>query len=367
MLTADFDYALPPELIAQEPLAERTLSRMMVLEGDRAPQHACVTDLRKYLRPGDLLVMNDTRVFPARVFGRWQDTTGKVEVLFIERGQGERTQNLEPRTQNGEVWRVMMRSARPVKEGRRVVLAEGSLLAEVVGKEEGGIVILKVMSASGAPCAVDALYELLNRYGVPPLPPYIHRTEEERGAMDRERYQTVYAREVGAVAAPTAGLHFTPGLLDELAAAGIPHVFVTLHVGPGTFKPVKTDDVEKHVMDPERYTVSQATADAIAQTRRAGGRIVAVGSTTVRTLETVAAEHGGVVVPCEGRSRAFIYPPYAFAVTDAMLTNFHLPRSTLLMMVSALMGRERILAAYRLAIAERYRFFSYGDCMLLIP
>ena len=208
---------------------------------------------------------------------------------------------------------------------------------------------------------------LLDRYGLTPVPPYIHRHGDERQArLDRERYQTIYARETGAVAAPTAGLHFSEPLFAALAAKGVRRATVTLHVGPGTFKSVKTDTVEAHRMDPERYAVPQETVDAIAACRVRGGRVVAVGSTSVRTLESVAAAHGGQVVETTGSSTIFIYPPYRFQVTDAMLTNFHLPQSTLIMMVSALAGRERILAAYREAVRERYRFFSYGDCMLIV-
>ena len=242
-----------------------------------------------------------------------------------------------------------------------MVLAEGHLQAEVIAKAANGQVRVKVTSEG-------KVEDVLERFGVPPVPPYIQRKGDDKriDAVDKKRYQTVYARETGAVAAPTAGLHFTPELLNALEQQGIPHVYVTLHVGPGTFKPVKTDNVEEHVMDAERYSVSDFTANAIEKTRAAGGRIVAVGSTSVRTLETVASENNGKIVPYTGRSSIFIYPPYTFKVTDMMLTNFHLPRSTLIMMISALAGREQVLKAYEEAVRERYRFYSYGDCMLIM-
>jgi S-adenosylmethionine:tRNA ribosyltransferase-isomerase len=322
---------------------------MMVVRRDGRPvEHRRVGDLPDYLSAGDLLVLNDTRVFAARVFGTWSDTPGRVEVLLVEPADAP------------DEWMALCRSSRPLRPGLRMRLAEGQLQAEVVDRDPEGRTRLR-LAADGD------LFELLDRHGVPPVPPYIHReTHDARVALDRERYQTVYARERGAVAAPTAGLHFTPELFTALEARGVARTHVTLHVGPGTFKPVKVDCVDDHVMDPERYLVPPAAARDIAAARAGGGRVVAVGSTSVRTLETVAAAHDGSVVPCEGRSRLFIRPPYAFRVVDALLTNFHLPRSTLLMMVSAFAGRERILAAYAEAVRERYRFFSYGDCMLLL-
>lgn len=349
MQTSDFDYVLPPERIAQEPLPERTSARMMVVprEGGAFAHHH-VRDLPDALRPGDLLVLNDTQVFSARAFGSWSDSPGRCEVLLVEPADAP------------DEWFALCRSSRPVRPGRTLVLADGRIRAEVLGKDGEGRVHLRV--------ATDGdLFAILDEHGVPPVPPYIHRdSADPRVALDRERYQTVFARERGAVAAPTAGLHFTPELLAGLAARGIGHTHITLHVGPGTFKPVKAETVEDHVMDPERYKVPVAAAEAIALARAQGGRVVAVGSTSVRTLETVAATHDGRIVPGEGRSRLFIRPPYAFRAVDAMLTNFHLPRSTLLMMVSALAGRDRILAAYAEAIREQYRFYSYGDCMLIL-
>lgn len=348
MQTRDYDYDLPPDLIAQEPLPDRTAARMLLLRRGEGTAHHQVRDLPGLLREGDLLVLNDTKVFAARVFGTWADTPGRCELLLVEPAGA------------ADEWFALCRSSRPALPGRRMALAEGHLQAEILARNEQGRLRVR-LEPDGE------LFELLDRHGVPPVPPYIHRTEHDRRvAMDRLRYQTVYARERGAVAAPTAGLHFTPDLLDALATRGIAHTHLTLHVGPGTFKPVKTERIEDHTMEEERYVLPEAAADAIRQTRARGGRIVAVGSTSVRTLETVATAHEGRLVACEGRSRLFIRPPYAFRAVDAMLTNFHLPRSTLLMMICALAGREAVLAAYAEAVRERYRFYSYGDCMLIL-
>ena len=359
MLTSDFNYDLPPELIAQEPPAERGTSRMMVLHrGDGRLEHRSVADLPEYLRADDLLVLNDTRVFPARIQGVWSDTRGALELLLLE------PQPL-PAGAGGGVretvcWSCITGSGRPIRAGQKAAFAEGQLEAELVARRDNGT--WTVLFRSEAP-----LMELLDRHGLTPVPPYIHRHGDGRQArLDRERYQTIYARETGAVAAPTAGLHLTEALFAALEAKGVRRAAVTLHVGPGTFKPVKAATVEAHRMDPERFSVPQATADAVAACRATGGRVVAVGSTSVRTLETVAAAHEGRVVAASGASSIVIAPPYRFRVADAMLTNFHLPQSTLIMMVSALVGRERILDAYREAVRERYRFFSYGDCMLIV-
>ena len=358
MLTSDFNYDLPPELIAQEPPAERGTSRMMVLHrGDGRLEHRSVADLPEYLRADDLLVLNDTRVFPARIQGVWSDTRGALELLLLEpqplpAGAGGAKETV--------CWSCITGSGRPIRAGQKAAFAEGQLEAELVARRDNGT--WTVLFRSEAP-----LMELLDRHGLTPVPPYIHRHGDGRQArLDRERYQTIYARETGAVAAPTAGLHLTEALFAALEAKGVRRAAVTLHVGPGTFKPVKAATVEAHRMDPERFSVPQATADAVAACRATGGRVVAVGSTSVRTLETVAAAHDGRVVADSGSSSIFIYPPYRFQVADAMLTNFHLPQSTLIMMVSALVGRERILDAYREAVRERYRFFSYGDCMLIV-
>lgn len=352
MLTKDFDYELPPELIAQEPPAERGTSRMMVLHrADGRLEHRTVADLPEYLQAGDLMILNDTKVFPARIFGVWGDTQGALELLFIE----------PVAAAEGEcVWRCITGSGRPIRAGQRAFFADGKLEAEPLSKNGNGTWDIRFHCA-------EPLMDILDRYGQTPVPPYIHRHGDDRQTrLDRERYQTVYARETGAVAAPTAGLHLTDALFATLESKGVRRATVTLHVGPGTFKPVKTDTVEAHRMDPERYTVSRETAEEIAACRARGGRVVAVGSTSVRTLESVAAAHDGRVVETASSSTIFIYPPYKFHVTDVMLTNFHLPQSTLIMMVSALANRDQILAAYREAVRERYRFFSYGDCMLIV-
>lgn len=358
MLTSDFDYELPQELIAQEPPAERGTSRMMVLHrADGRLEHRSVADLPEYLTAADLLVLNDTRVFPARLQGVWGDTHGALELLLLEplpvpagvAGAAELC-----------CWSCISGSGRRVRPGQRAVFAEGRLEAEILARTGEGVCTALFRSA-------EPLMTLLDLYGLTPVPPYIRRDGDGRQArLDRERYQTIYARETGAVAAPTAGLHFTEAIFDALRAKGVHRATVTLHVGPGTFKPVKAETVEAHRMDPERYAVPQETADAVAACRARGGRVVAVGSTSVRTLETVASANGGKVVAASGSSSIFIYPPYRFQAVDAMLTNFHLPQSTLIMMVSALAGRDAVLAAYREAVRERYRFFSYGDCMLIV-
>ncbi len=351
MLTKDFDYDLPAELIAQEPPPERGASRMMVLRrADGRLEHRAVADLPAYLNRGDLLILNDTRVFPARLIGCWADTGGGLELLLVR-----------PLTRPGsETWSCICGSGRPVRAGQRALFADGRLEAEIMERGTDGACVVAFHSDM-------PLMELLDRHGLTPVPPYIRRVGDARQArLDRERYQTVYARETGAVAAPTAGLHFDADLFKALDEKGVRRATVTLHVGPGTFKPVKAERVAAHVMDAERYKVPPETAEAVAACRARGGRVVAVGSTSVRTLESVAAAHGGEIVAEEGESAVFIYPPYRFLTTDAMLTNFHLPQSTLIMMVSALAGREKIMGAYREAVRERYRFFSYGDCMLII-
>ena len=350
MLTSDFDYILPEELIAQEPPKERGISRMLVLHRDTGEiEHKHIADIVDYLTPNDLMVFNDTRVFSARAFGTWEDTPGKVEVLFIE-----------PSVRLPGAWTVMCKSSRPMRPDAVMLLADGEIKATVQAKYEDGKVDVTVASEGD-------FFEILDKHGVPPVPPYIHRANgDKRVEMDKERYQTVYAREVGAVAAPTAGLHFSNALLDTLSEKGIAREFVTLHVGPGTFRPVKVANVEEHVMDAERYEVPKSTAAAVVACKARGGRVLAVGSTSVRTLETSASSHNGVVTAEKARSTAFIYPPYEFKAVDIMLTNFHLPCSTLLMMICALAGSDKIFKAYQAAIQEKYRFYSYGDCMLII-
>ncbi|MEI8242006.1 MAG: tRNA preQ1(34) S-adenosylmethionine ribosyltransferase-isomerase QueA [bacterium] len=362
MLTSDFDYDLPPELIAQEPPATRTAARMLVLaRATGAWEHRGIADLPAFLHAGDLLVLNDTRVFPARLLGAWADTGGAVELLLLERSDPTDPSDRPVHSPSpAETWHCICGSGRRARAGQRATLAAGQVAGEIVEAQGGGRVLARLRCAG-------PLADVLEAHGRVPVPPYIHRAAgDARGALDRERYQTVYAREPGAVAAPTAGLHFTPELLAALAAQGVPHAFVTLHVGPGTFQPVQVENLDEHRMESERYAVPEATAAALAACRARRGRVVAVGSTTVRTLETVAAAHDGRVVAGSGRTGIFIRPPYAFRAADALLTNFHLPRSTLLAMVSAFAGRERVLAAYREAVAQRYRFFSYGDCMLIL-
>jgi len=348
MKTSDFHYDLPPELIAQEPLRERTASRMMVIHRATGRwEHRHVTDLPDYLRAGDLLVVNNTRVIPARLFGRMTDTGGQVEVLLLEDlGQGN--------------WEAMFKASRPARTGTTFRLGHDRVEARIAAVAAEGRVTLALTSA-------EPVARVMEEEGVPPLPPYIKREKERdpRTAEDRRRYQTVYARHAGAVAAPTAGLHFSESLLETLTGQGVRRAHVTLHVGPGTFKPVKVENVEDHAMEAERYEIDEAAASAIAEARQSGPRIVAVGSTSVRTLETVAKEQGSIVAS-HGRSSLFIYPPFEFQVVDAMLTNFHLPESTLIMMVSALAGRELVLRAYEEAVRQRYRFYSYGDCMLIV-
>ena len=350
MKAADFDYELPLELIAQEPPERRDGARMLVLDrAARTIAHRTFADLPAYLRADDLLVVNDTRVIPARVFGRKAKagTGGKVEFLLLE--------EVAP-----GVWDALMRSRRRPKVGEQVILDEDLAVATVLEDGELGRVKVRVESA-------QPWLEVLERIGQTPLPPYIQRKEASpaRRAADKARYQTVFARAPGAVAAPTAGLHFTPEVLARLAAHGVGQAAVTLHVGIGTFRPVAVETVEEHKMDFERWQVPAEAAAKVAAAKAAGGRVVAVGTTSVRTLESAAARPEGFGAG-QGRTDLFIYPPYRFQVVDALVTNFHLPKSTLIMMISAFAGREFVLEAYREAIRERYRFYSYGDCMLIL-
>ena len=348
MKTADFDFELPPELIAQHPAQRREQARMLVVRRREGTlEHRHFFDLPQYLNQGDLLVVNNTRVIPARVFGKKPVTGGKVEILLLE--------EIRPGT-----WDILLHASRRPKVGALLTLGEGQAVAVLLSDGAKGRATIKIE------CARPWL-EVLEEIGIPPLPPYIARKQETAAqlAEDRSRYQTVYAREPGAVAAPTAGLHFTDEIFQTLEKQGVRKTEVTLHVGLGTFRPVDAENVEEHRMEPERYTIPEETAKRIEETKKAGGRVVAVGSTSVRTLETAVAEHGRVI-PCSGRSSLFIYPPYPFKVVDAMLTNFHLPKSTLIMMICALAGRDLILRAYEEAVKEKYRFYSYGDCMLIL-
>jgi S-adenosylmethionine:tRNA ribosyltransferase-isomerase len=361
MLTSSFNYTLPKELIAQEPLPMRGMSRMMVIHREsRCIEHRMVRDLPEYLRANDLLVLNDTKVFPARLQGVWADTGGAVELLLTDPLPLPPTCDPEQMNTETTCWSCISGSGRAVRAGLVARFANGEIEAHILERTGDGI--CTVLFYVQRP-----LMQLLHDYGHTPVPPYINRKgDREHERLDRERYQTIYARETGAVAAPTAGLHFNDAIFAALDIKGVSRATVTLHVGPGTFKPVKCETVEAHKMDPERYSVSQATADAIDACTSRGGRVVAVGSTTVRTLETVATANNGKVVSATGASSIFIYPPYDFKVVDVMLTNFHLPQSTLIMMVSALAGRDFIFKAYQEAIEHKYRFFSYGDCMLIL-
>ena len=340
-----FDYDLPSELIAQHPPTERGDSRMLVLSrADGAIVHRSFPDLPEYLRPGDCLVVNETRVIPARLNGRRRPTGGRVELLLLRAVDGKR-------------WEALARPARRLRPGTVCDFGEhGELQATVTEYAGEGRVIADLE------CEGDLL-ATLDRVGAVPLPPYIRKGVAE--TADKQRYQTVYARQPGAVAAPTAGLHFGDAMFRILADAGVGTARVTLHVGLGTFRPVEAERVEDHVMHAEFYEVGEGAAQAINSARAAGGRIVAVGTTSVRTLETVAAEDG-TVCPGSGWTSLFITPGYRFRAVDALLTNFHLPRSTLLMMVSAFGGRENVLRAYVEATQQSYRFYSYGDCMFLV-
>ena len=343
MKVSDFDYELPKELIAKFPVEPRDSSRLMVLHRNTGEiEHRVFRDIVEYLKPGDVLVINDTKVIPARLFGKLE-TGGKVELLLVRQpGLG--------------IWEVMAKPARKLKEGKRIYFDE-ELEAVVKGYSGEGRRIVEFILKSN-----KDFMEKLEEIGHIPLPPYIEREEKPE---DREKYQTVFARKEGAVAAPTAGLHFTEELLQKLKDKGIIIKNITLHVGPGTFKPVKVENVEEHQMDYETYHVPEDTAAEINRAKEEGRRVIAVGTTVTRTLES-AAEKDGKVKPGEGSTNLFIYPGYRFKVIDALITNFHLPRSTLLMLVSAFAGRERILNAYREAVKKGYRFYSYGDAMFIL-
>jgi len=348
MKRTDFFYELPQELIAQHPLPERTDSRLLSLDGaSGALGHHKFAELPEFLRPGDLLVFNNTRVIPARLWGE-KPTGGKLEIL-IERITGTHTAVAH------------VRSSKSPKPGSEILLCprEGAppsaFRLQVTGRDDA----LFLLSSEGGP----ALSEILGEIGHMPLPPYIAREDDQ---LDQHRYQTVYGRRDGAVAAPTAGLHFSEPFLAQLDALGVRRASVTLHVGAGTFQPVRVDDIEQHVMHAEYVEVDESVCQAVQDARAAGGRVVAVGTTAVRSLES-ASRATGSVQPFFGDTDIFIYPGYQFLSVDAMITNFHLPESTLLMLVSAFAGRSHIMAAYRSAIEERYRFFSYGDAMFITP
>lgn len=340
MKTSDFYYDLPPELIAQTPLTDRSSSRLLVLgkeSGEIAHKH--FYDIEDMLGEGDCLVLNDTRVLPARLYGEKEGTGGKIEFLLLNRIDRDR-------------WEVILKPGKKAKPGAKFVFGNGILKAEIIETVNEGNRIVEF--------SYDGVFEnILEELGEMPLPPYI--TEK---LQDKERYQTVYSRHDGSAAAPTAGLHFTEELLKRLADKGVKIAYVTLHVGLGTFRPVKVDDVENHKMHSEFYIITEETANIINETKRSGGRIISVGTTSSRVLETVADEKG-IVKAQTGWTDIFIYPPYKFKTVDALITNFHLPESTLLMLVSSLAGSDNIRKAYEEAVKERYRFFSFGDAMFI--
>ena len=341
MKTSDFYYDLPKELIAQTPAEPRDSSRLLVLDrqsGETVHKH--FFDIIDYLDEGDLLVCNDSRVLPARIYGNKEPTGARVEFLLLKQISGNR-------------WETLCKPGKKAKEGARFSFGDGLLYATVTEvKDDGNRVV-------DFECD-ENFFSTLDKIGQMPLPPYI--TEELK---DKERYQTVYSHELGSAAAPTAGLHFTTELMDKIKAKGVNIAYVTLHVGLGTFRPVKVDDVTKHKMHSEHYEVPEETAELIKKTKQSGKRVSAVGTTSCRTLESVAAEHGEVV-PCEGFTEIFIYPGFEFKVLDGLITNFHLPESTLIMLVSAFAGYDNIMNAYKTAVEERYRFFSFGDAMAIL-
>ena len=346
MNTADFDYILPEELIAQSPATPRDHSRMMAVDrATGAIRHLHFYDLINALRPGDLLVANDSRVLPARIYGRRLLADGSlgetpIEFLLLEQKQRD-------------CWEVLVRPGKKARVGAKLLFGDGKLRAEILDTLEGGSRLVR-FSFEGD------FYALLEQIGQMPLPPYITEKLE-----DAERYQTVYSREPGSAAAPTAGLHFTPALLEALRQKGVGLAYVTLHVGLGTFRPVKVADVTEHKMHREHFCLPADTAQRINETKAAGGRVIAVGTTSTRTLETVFHREGKIA-PCEGYTNIFIYPGFRFGVLDGLITNFHLPQSTLIMLVSAFLGYENTMRAYETAVKERYRFYSFGDCMLIL-
>lgn len=341
MKTSDFYYDLPEELIAQDPLEDRTASRLLVLDrGTGAVEHKIFSDVIDYLNKGDCLVINNTRVIPARLIGEKEGAGGKVEVLLLKR-------------RANDVWETLVKPGKKLKPGAKITFGDGRLRAEVLEVVEEGNRLVKFY--------YEGIFEeILDSLGEMPLPPYItHKLE------DKEMYQTVYAKFDGSAAAPTAGLHFTKELLNKIEEKGIKLASITLHVGLGTFRPVKVDDVNNHHMHTEWYEVNAEAAEIINETKRNGGRVICVGTTSCRTIESVADENGYMKAKT-GETDIFIYPGYKFKVMDGLITNFHLPESTLVMLVSAFAGKENVLAAYETAVKERYRFFSFGDAMILI-
>lgn len=336
----DFDYDLPQELIAQDPLEDRSSSRLMVLDKNTgAVEHHVFREITQYLRPGDCLVLNNTKVIPARLFGVKEGTEAKIEILLLKRKEND-------------IWEILVKPGKKAKPGTKIIFGEGLLVGEVIDVVEDGDRLIRFH--------YDGIFEeILDQLGQMPLPPYItHQLK------DKNRYQTVYAKHEGSAAAPTAGLHFTPELLDEIRAMGVEIAEVTLHVGLGTFRPVKVENVLDHHMHSEYYRIEQSEADKINLAKREGHRVISVGTTSTRTLESAADEQGYLTAK-SGWTDIFIYPGYQFKVIDGLITNFHLPQSTLVMLVSALAGREHILNAYKIAVEEKYRFFSFGDAMFI--
>ncbi|EKL5980139.1 tRNA preQ1(34) S-adenosylmethionine ribosyltransferase-isomerase QueA [Listeria monocytogenes] len=341
MKVEDFDFDLPEELIAQTPLLDRTSSRLMVLDkesGDIKDQH--FTDIISYLNEGDALVLNDTRVLPARLHGIKDETGAHIEVLLLKQKEGN-------------AWETLVKPAKRIRKGATITFGDGALKATCLEELEHGGRILE-FSYEGI------FYEVLEQLGEMPLPPYI-----KEQLADQDRYQTVYAKENGSAAAPTAGLHFTEDLLEQISAKGVEIIFVTLHVGLGTFRPVDVEDTTNHKMHSEFYRLTEESAERINKIKAQGGKVVAVGTTSIRTLETIASRHDGKLVAESGWTEIFISPGYTFQTVDALITNFHLPKSTLIMLVSALSDRTKILAAYNHAVEEQYRFFSFGDAMFI--
>ncbi|MEZ3428297.1 MAG: tRNA preQ1(34) S-adenosylmethionine ribosyltransferase-isomerase QueA [Lachnospiraceae bacterium] len=340
MKKSDFFFSLPQELIAQDPLADRSASRLLVLHKDSGKtEHRVFKDITKYLHTGDCLVLNNTRVIPARLIGKKEETGAAVELLLLKR-------------QEKDIWETLVRPGKKCRQGAKLVFGEGLLRAEILKTVEEGNRLVRF--------SYDGIFEeVLDKLGEMPLPPYItHKLS------DKNRYQTVYAKYSGSAAAPTAGLHFTEELLKEIEAMGVETAYVTLHVGLGTFRPVKADNILEHHMHAEYYEVSEEAAEKINRVKAAGGRVVCVGTTSCRTVESAAGEDGKIRAG-SGSTEIFIYPGYRFKVLDALITNFHLPESTLVMLVSALAGREAVLAAYEEAVREKYRFFSFGDAMYI--
>lgn len=340
MKKSDFYYDLPEELIAQDPLSVRSESRLMVLDRESGEvEHKIFTDICDYIKPGDCLVLNDTKVIPARLMGQKKDTGAAVEILLLKR-------------LSDTDWECLVKPGKKCRVGAVITFGDGSLEGEIIDVVLEGNRIIR-FSFEGV------FEEILDKLGTMPLPPYItHKLQ------DRDRYQTVYAKNTGSAAAPTAGLHFTKELLKKIEDSGVKIAFVTLHVGLGTFRPVKEDDILNHQMHSEYYEINQDAANKINETKANGGSVICVGTTSVRTVESAAADDG-YLKPCGGDTQIFIYPGYRFKVVDKLITNFHLPESTLIMLVSALSSREKVLSAYEKAVEERYRFFSFGDAMLV--